>query len=656
MQRMSRGGKSGLLAALGALLAAAAALPAGGSLSARASTPATLDPMLAATLQTAPPTQPLLMLGELSHVPSASDVSALKLLGAQAVGYSALPLVALQAPAATVTALQASGVLTALYQDRPEELFLHESVPLIGADRVRTQLGFDGTGVGIAILDSGIDGTHPDLAYPTHTVQNVLFAGYTQLFASNYFYDENVVDTDTTAGHGTHVAGIAAGTGAASGGYYTGVAPGAHLIGIGAGQGTRMIATTAGFDWVLKNRAKYNIRVVNGSWGDSTIAFDPNDPINIATKAAHDAGIVVVLATGDSGGPQGPAGTPSETGGGPTSGSMSAYSMAPWVVSVGGATKLGQLDTSYSSIGGGPDNQPGPTVIAPGTWIASDRALTGVYTDTNSTPFDLTDPSNPRMVAPQWTQYYTVTTGTSMSSPHVAGVAALMLQANPQLTPDQVKALIAQSATPVAGCPATMCGAGMVNAANAVALALAARDQPPVASLTATPSWGGSPLTVTLDASGSYDADGSAVTQYMWDFTGNGSIDSVTSTPTVTHTFTTGRYTAEVIAVDAAGLQSAPASVSIVSDNPPLASASVPGHAQTGTSVTLDGSASSASPGATIVSWSWTFGDGTSGSGQTVTHVYTTTVGRPVYDAWKLVVTDNFGRTDATAGTIKITP
>ncbi len=646
----------GLRAALGALLAVTAVLPAGGALGAHASTVAALDPMLAATLQTASPAQPLLMLGELSHVPTAGDLSALRLLGAQAVGYGRLPLVALQAPASLVPALQGSGVLTGIWQNRNEELFLHESVPLIGADRVRSNLGFDGSGVGIAILDSGIDGTHPDLAFPGHTVQNVLFAGYTKVFANAYFYDENVPDTDTTAGHGTHVAGIAAGTGAASGGYYTGVAPGAHLIGLGAGQATDMIATTAGFDWILKNQQKYNIRVVNGSWGDSTIAFDPNDPINVATKAAHDAGIVVVLGAGNSGGPQGPAGTPSLTSTDQTYGSMSAYALAPWVVSVGGATKLGQLDASYSSIGGGPGNEPGPTVIAPGSWIASDRALTGVYTDANSTPFDLTDPSNPRMVATQWTQYYTVTTGTSMATPHVSGVAALMLQANPKLTPDQVKSLIAQSATPVAGCPAIMCGTGLVNAYNAVEAALAAADTPPVAAITATPSSGGSPLQVTLDASASYDPDGGAITQYRWDLNGDGAIDAITTTPAITTTYTTGRYTAQVIVVDAAGLQSAPAAVTILSDNPPHAVANVPGHARTGVAMSLDGSGSTAASGAALASWQWDFGDGTTASGTTAQHAWATSSGAPRYFTWKLTVTDNLGRSDSVAGTVKITP
>ena len=637
------------------LAVAMAAGPISAPRTAHAATPATLDAMLAATLQNATPAQPLTLLGELDHVPGAADLGALRLLGAQAVGYQALPLVALQAPASLVPALQYSGVLTGIWQDRNEELLLHESVPLIGADRVHTQLGYDGHGVGVAILDSGIDGTHPDLLYPAHTVQNVQFVGYTKLFASNYAYEEGVADTDTTAGHGTHVAGIVAGTGAASAGYYAGVAPGANLIGLGAGQGTSMIATTGGFDWILQHRAQYNIRVVNGSWGDSTIAYDPKDPINVATKAAHDAGIVVVLGAGNSGGAQGPGGTPSLTGGGQTYGSMSAYALAPWVISVGGATKLGTLDTSYSSIGGGPDNEAGPTVIAPGTYIASTRAITGVYTDSNSTPFDLTDPANPRTVPANLTQYYTVTTGTSMATPHVAGVAALILQAAPTLTPDQVKQVISESATPVAGCPAIMCGTGMVNAYNGVEDALLVADQPPVAALSAMPSSGGSPLAVLLDASGSHDPDGS-VASYRWDVNGDGVIDAVTPVPTLSHTYTTGRYAASVVAIDNLGKASAPAVVTIVSDNPPEAEAAVPGHAKAAQVATLDGSASTAAAGATLVSWAWDFGDGTTASGQTVTHAWTGAGGRPRYYAWKLVVTDNLGRTDAGAGTIKITP
>ena len=632
-----------------------AATPLAALVPGRAQGLATLDPLLTTTVTTAPATQQVQMVGVLSHVPSAADLTTLRLLGAQAVGYLSLPMVALQAPVSAVPALQGSGVVSALWQNRPLELLLHESVPLIGADRVRTQLGYDGHGVGVAVLDSGIDGTHPDLSYPSHTVQNVQFVGYTKLFSSAYVYQENVPDTDTTAGHGTHVAGIVAGTGAASGGYYTGVAPGANLIGLGAGQATDMIATTAGFDWILQHRVQYNIRVVNGSWGDSTIAFDPNDPINIATKAAHDAGITVVLGAGNSGGCTGPGGTPCLTGGGQTPGSMSAYALAPWVVSVGGSTKLGQLDTSYSSIGGGPNNEPGPTVIAPGSWIASDRALTGVYTDSNSTPFDLTDPSNPRTVPAQWTQYYTVTTGTSMATPHVSGVVALMLQANPALTPDQVKSLLAQSATPVAGCPADQCGAGLVNAYNAVAAALAAADRPPVAAFTATPAAGGSPMTVQFDASASSDSDGSVVS-YEWDFNGDGVVDQVTASPQTTHTYTTGRYTARLIVIDNGGLQSAPVSQSVLSDNPPDALASVPGHVSSGSSATLDGSASTSSPGTTLVSWAWDFGDGTTGSGATASHTWAAAAGRPQYFSWRLTVTDSLGRTDSVAGTIKVTP
>src|SRR5258708_719124 len=298
---------------------------------------------------------------------------------------------------------------------------VQESVPLIAADGVRSQLGYNGAGVGIAILDSGIDGNHPDVHYPDHLVQNVLMLGYTKVFQSLTLTQENVVDTDTTSGHGTHVAGIAGGNGTASGGYYAGVAPGASLIGVGAGQATDMIATTAGLDWVVKNRDRYNIRVVNCSWGDGKIAYDPNDPINIGTRAVHDAGIAVVMAAGNDGASSG-------------DGTLNRYAWPDWVIAVGGGDKLGQL-SSFSSRGDGVHN---PLLIAPASYIASARAITGVVTDSNSTPFDLTDPPNPRAVPAQWDPSYTVALGTSMAAPHVSGVVALMLQAAPSLKPDQV--------------------------------------------------------------------------------------------------------------------------------------------------------------------------------------------------------------------------
>ena len=107
-------------------------------------------------------------------------------------------------------------------------------------------------------------------------------------------------DTDTNAGHGTHCAGIAAGTGAASGGRYAGVAPGANLIGYGSGAVLFILNGLGGFEYALANQARYNIRIISNSWG-GTGAFSPTDPIAIASKPAHDRGIVVLFAAGNSG-------------------------------------------------------------------------------------------------------------------------------------------------------------------------------------------------------------------------------------------------------------------------------------------------------------------------------------------------------------------
>src|SRR2546422_10471607 len=183
-----------------------------------------------------------------------------------------------------------------------------------------------------------------------------------------------------SGGHGAPLAGIAAGLGTASGGYYTGVAPGANLIGIGAGDVLFIIWILAGYDYILAHQQQYNIQVVNNSWGTSG-PFDPNDPINKATKAAHDAGITVVFAAGNDG---------------PAQNTLNPYSVAPWVIGVAAGCKLvpdptnskihcadqtGQNRESvladFSSRGMPGDPLYHPDVTAPGVHIVSTRASTG---------------------------------------------------------------------------------------------------------------------------------------------------------------------------------------------------------------------------------------------------------------------------------------
>ena len=572
-----------------------------------------------------------------------AQLAALRGVGLAATPYVNLPMVALQGPAAAFVAAGQLPFVRSLWGDHHLEATLEQSTAMIQADDVYSPAtcgcgvaGFTGRGVRIAILDSGIDATHPDLALGTKTVQNVKLLGYDKVFGSSLLTLEDQLDTDTTTGHGTHVAGIAAGSGGLSGGRYAGVAPGADLVGVGAADGLDMLTALSGYDWILGHRAQYGIKVVNNSWADGTIAYDPNDPLNVASKAAHDAGITVVFAAGNDG---------------KTSGNVyNRYAWPDWVIGVAGVDKLGVPGT-YSSTG---DAVHHPTVSAPGSWIVSTRAQTGVVSFPNQLPIDPTDPANPRVVSPDLWPYYTAMVGTSMAAPHVAGVAALVLEANPRLTPDQVKTAIASTTTPIAGCGVEDCGTGLVNALGAVRAALSMRNAPPVAALAATPTSGAAPLSVTLDGSASTDSDG-AVVAYRWDFDGDGTIDAQSTSPTAAHVYPAGVWHVGLTVVDDDGATSTPALVEVRSSNPPAARASVPSKAKGGTAVTFDASASSDADGA-IVLYHFTFGDGTELDSTTPVVQHTWAPPRATTYGWTLVVTDDAGVRAGTQGTIKITP
>src|SRR5256884_7494585 len=143
---------------------------------------------------------------------------------------------------------------------------LHEGVPTIRADAVHA-MGITGKGMGIAILDSGIDGLYnPDLVYPSHTVQNVkvIFnlsdvvtfgkSAPKPLKQGLDIFAENLPNSETSVGHGTHVAGITAALGTASGGYYTGVGPGADVLGVATGGAPFIFFAIAGFDYILEHQ------------------------------------------------------------------------------------------------------------------------------------------------------------------------------------------------------------------------------------------------------------------------------------------------------------------------------------------------------------------------------------------------------------------
>jgi serine protease AprX len=355
-----------------------------------------------------------------------------------------------------------------------DSLELHESVPLVygGADPKPTwAAGFDGRGSTVAIVDSGVDGTHPDLR--DRVVANVKVDDPNQLFgAGSPVYTECPVacSTELTGGHGTHVAGIVAGDGTASDGYYRGVAPGASIVGLSVGEGPAIFFELAAYDWILVHRAKLNIVAVNNSFGpDAGTRFDYTAPTNVATRALNDAGVVVVFSAGNSGtgsrtDPEGASDCGADGAG---TCQINAYSVAPWVISVANGRKdspggPGAQPLSFSSSRGDPvpqksvDGRPIdylPTITAPGTNIRSARAVGGT-----TTPLSCGSAEPPACVPPpeavQYEPSYMVLSGTSMAAPHVSGAIAVIQTAararlGRQLTPGEVRSVLTSSADPM---------------------------------------------------------------------------------------------------------------------------------------------------------------------------------------------------------------
>ncbi len=388
-----------------------------------------------------------------------------------------LGMVATPATAGQVRALASNPAVRSVWSNDKLYYFLNQARVLAGVDRIRTDAamtrangGIPVSGAGnfsVVINDSGIDGTHADLKFGSKVIQNVqivtdtdTLSGFTPLLTV-----ENVPNTDTHVGHGTHCAGIVGGTGQMSGGIYAGVAPGAKLIGCGSGYGLFILNALGGFEWALANQFVYNIRVISNSWGSSG-AFNPDNPINIASKQAADNNMIVTFAAGNSG---------------PGKDTHNPYAKAPWVISVAAGTKEGGL-ASFSSRGTPKEerlanNDPNddfdaPTITAPGTGREFDinsskfsAAIVSVRSSSNVVANGLTDDTE---IPVAYLPYYTQISGTSMACPFIAGTAALMLDADPTLTPEEVKKILVDTASRMPGREEWEVGAGYVNAYAAV--------------------------------------------------------------------------------------------------------------------------------------------------------------------------------------------
>ncbi|KUJ66770.1 peptidase S8 [Streptomyces albus subsp. albus] len=312
----------------------------------------------------------------------------------------------------------ASGV-AAIWLDGIRRADLDKSVPQIGAPEA-WKAGYNGKGSTIAVLDTGVDETHPDLAG--------------QQVAEKNFSEAR--DAKDRFGHGTHVASIAAGTGAKSGGKYTGVAPGAKLLdgkvlddeGFGDDSGI-----LAGMEWAAAKKAD----VVNLSLGGPD--SPGKDPLEAAVdKLSAQSGTLFVISAGNEG-EYGP-------------GSIGSPGSADSALTVGAVDKKDKL-AEFSSIGPRVgDGAIKPDVTAPGVDIGA-AAAPGSVIAKEGTPV---------------ADGYVAISGTSMAAPHSAGAAAILAQQHPDWTGQQIKSLLTGTTTPGDGYSAFQQGTGRIDLRKAI--------------------------------------------------------------------------------------------------------------------------------------------------------------------------------------------
>ena len=348
-----------------------------------------------------------------------------------------------------------------VHHDRPVKTHNYRTSVTVGARTVQETMGYTGAGIGIAVIDSGIASWHDDLTNKTSRLfpyGNQRVAKFVDFVNGRTLpYDDN--------GHGSHVAGTIAGNGYDSNGEKSGIAPGAAIISLkvldAQGQGT-ISNIIAALGWVAANAATYNIKVVNMSVGARILESYWTDPLTLAARAVTNKGIVVVTAAGNMG---------KNAQGHLQWGGITAPANAPWVLTVGASSTMGTNtrndDTMAAFSSSGPssvDFEAKPDLVAPGTGTIS-LAVPGSLFYATKAQYLLAGKAG-LGVKP-----YLSLSGTSMAAPVVTGTVALMLQANPTLTPNLVKALLQYTAQVYPGYSPLRQGAGFLNTLGAVRLA-----------------------------------------------------------------------------------------------------------------------------------------------------------------------------------------
>lgn len=323
-----------------------------------------------------------------------------------------------------------------------------------GAEAVDTLTGangqaLDGSGVSVAVIDSGVDPTHPYFRNPDGSSAVVANLKSVCLIESDTGTDcvlrvPGVVDTDTISGggHGTHVSGIVGGrpTTLADGGQVQGAAPGASIVSISTGAVLLIVGADSALNWVLENHEAPcgagvpaaecpPIKVTNNSYGPSGGGeFDPNSATVKLQRALVEEGVVTVWAAGNDGG-DGSASLTNPPGQDPTGGILSVASYFDQDT----GTRDGVV-SEYSSRGASADPSTWPDLSAPGENITSSCRL---YLPICATGLD---PRNGPGLLDVGT--FNTISGTSMAAPHIAGIVAQLFQADPTATPAEIEAAL----------------------------------------------------------------------------------------------------------------------------------------------------------------------------------------------------------------------
>ncbi|HZJ82915.1 MAG TPA: S8 family peptidase [Clostridia bacterium] len=287
--------------------------------------------------------------------------------------------------------------------------------------------GYKGKGVGIAIIDTGLY-PHGDFLRPNNRIK--AFKDFVE--NKDLPYDDN--------GHGSFVAGVAAGSGYLSRGKYQGIAPEADIIALkslnkdGSGNTSDILAA---MQWVADHQKEYNIKVLSMSLGTKATRLSGNDAMVKGAEALWDRGITVVVAAGNSG---------------PEPSTITSPGISPKIITVGAADDKRTIDVSDDTIAdfssrGPAGNRIKPDIVAPGVKVVS----------VNSNKDYQSGQRNTFSSVP-----YTTMSGTSVATPVVSGGIALLLEKNPTWSPNQIKEALMDNATPITNNP-NLEGRGIIN-------------------------------------------------------------------------------------------------------------------------------------------------------------------------------------------------